>query len=227
MFRSVLPLPLLILWAGPATAVVGFADLVVEYFDSGNGTLSCPEAQGGSFPPPAVSPTCVPFSAALGDDPGFPGTPADYVSIPLNSFLTLGFSDEVVSDGPGDDIFILEVGDASELADIYVSSKLSTDPGDYTFLGQANGNTISSFDLANIGFTGRLRAIKVVSLQNGGAPAAPGFDLASIEALQFQPTHVPTLPPFGAAALAVGLLTAGVRRLYGTLPGPVAEHHVP
>jgi hypothetical protein len=192
---------------------VGFADIVVEYFDSGNGSLICPEAQGGSFPPPAATPTCVPFSAALGDDPGYPDTPADYVSIPEGSFLTLGFVDEVVVDGPDDDIFILEVGDASELADIYISSQLSIDPGDYTFLGQANGNTISSFDLADIGFTDQVRAIKVVSLQNGGAPAAPGFDLASIEALQFQPTAVPALSPFGVTALVVGLLAAGVRRL--------------
>jgi len=213
MYRFFPAVLLLILWALPAAAVVGFADVVVEYFDSGNGTLSCPEAQGGSFPPPAVTPTCVSFSAALGDDPGYPDTPADYVSIPQDSFLTLGFVDEVIYDGPGDDIFILEVGDASELADIYISSQLSTDPGDYTFLGQANGNTISSFDLADIGFTDQVRAIKVVSLQNGGAPAAPGFDLASIEALQFQPTPVPALSPFGATAFVVGLLAAGVWRL--------------
>jgi len=132
------------------------------------------------------------------------------VSIPQSSFLTLGFVDEVVYDGPGDDIFILEVGDASELADIYISSQLSTDPGDYTFLGQANGNTISSFDLANIGFVEQVRAIKVVSLQNGGAPTAPGFDLASIEALQFQPPPVPGLSPFGATAFAVALLASGI-----------------
>ena len=132
------------------------------------------------------------------------------MSIPQDSFLTLGFVDEVIYDGPGDDIFILEVGDASELADIYISSSLSTNPADYTFLGQANGNTISSFDLADVGFTGQVRAVKVVSLQNGGAPGAPGFDLANVEALQFQPTPVPALSPFGATAFTVGLLAAGL-----------------
>lgn len=210
MFRSVLSTFLLLLWVQPASAVVGFADVVVEFFDGGNGTLSCPEAQGGSFPPAASTPTCVPFAAALGDDPDFPNTPADYVSIPQDSFLTLGFVDEVIFDGPGDDIFILEVGDASELADIYVSSQLSTNAADYTFLGQANGNTITSFNLSDINFTSQVRAIKVVSLQNGGAPGAPGFDLASIEALQFQPTPVPGLSALGAALLAAALCATGV-----------------
>lgn len=215
MNRFILVVLLLIFWTLPATALEGFADIVVEYFDGGNGTLSCPEAQGGSFPPAAATPTCVSFSAALGDDPGFPTTPADYVSIPQDSFLTLGFVDEVIFDGPGDDIFVFEVGDASELADIYVSSLLSTNPTDFTFLGQANGNTISSFDLTDIGFIGQVRAIKVVSLQNGGAPGAPGFDLASIEALQFQPTPVPALSAFGTTVFVVGLIAVGVRRLSG------------
>ena len=216
MQRSILAALLFALHAPPAAALVGYADVVVEYFDSGNGTLSCPEAQGGSFPPPASSPTCVSFSAALGKDPDdYPTSPADYVSIPEDSFLTVGFIDEVILDGPDEDIFILEVGDASELADIYVSSKLPTNPGDYTFLGQANGNTITSFDLSDIAFTGQVRAIKVVSLQNGGAPGAPGFDLAHIEALQFQPTPVPALSPVGAAALAVVLVCATVGRAPG------------
>ncbi len=212
MYRFIVTVLFLAFWALPALGLEGFADVVVEYFDGGNGTLSCPEAQGGSYPPAASTPTCVSFSAALGNDPGYPGTPADYVSIPQSSFLTLGFVDEVIYDGPGDDIFVLEVGDASELADIYVSSSLSTNPADYTFLGQANGNTISSFDLMDIGFTGQVRAVKVVSLQNGGAPGAPGFDLASIEALQFEPTPVPALFPFGATVLAVGLLATSAWR---------------
>jgi len=74
MYRLALAVLVLVLWALPAAGLVGFADVVVEYFDSGNGTLTCPEAQGGSFPPPASSPTCVSFSAALGADPGYPTT---------------------------------------------------------------------------------------------------------------------------------------------------------
>ena len=185
----------------------GFADVVVEYFDGGNGTIVCPEAQGGVFPPPATSPTCVPFSAALGDDPG---PVSDYVSIPMGSFLTLGFVNDQIIDGPGDDLFIAEVGDAEENAEIYVSSLLSTDPADYTLIGIANGNTVTSFDLASIGFTGEVRAVKVLSLENGGAPSAPGFDLAHIEAINAS-VPVPSASALGLAALAATLLALGVR----------------
>jgi hypothetical protein len=187
----------------------GFADVVVEYFDSGAGSLSCPEGQGGQFTTVSISTGCVPLSVTLGSDLGFPVTPADYLSLPIGSFITLGFTDEVIVDGVGNDIFIQEVGDAQELADIFVSETLSTDPNDFIFLGQANGNTISSFDLASIGFTGQVRAVKIVSLANGGFPSAPGFDLANVEALSFEASSIPapsTSWIFGAAIGALGLI---------------------
>ena len=176
-------------WSPFAAAnLLGYADIFIEYFDSGNGTLSCPEGQGGVFPPPATTPTCVSFSVVLGDDPG---PTSDYLSIPMGSFITVGFVDEVVIDGPGDDLFIAEVGDAGELAEIWISAAYSTDPADFIFLGTANGNTVSSFDLATIGFTGAVKAVKVLSLQNGGAPGAPGFDLAHVQAVNFAPVPLP------------------------------------
>ncbi len=191
-------------------ASIGFADIVVEYFDSGAGSISCPEAQGGSFPPSASAPTCVPLSAVLEDDPNFPAEPADYVSLPLGSFITVGFTDEIIIDGDGPDIFIQEVGDALESADIYVSSALSTNAADFVFLGQADGNTISSFDLADIGFVGQVRAVKIVSLSNGGFPNAPGFDLANVEALQF------VVPEPGTGLLTgLGLVVLGLSRTRG------------
>ena len=201
-----------IAWSAEAS-VVGFADVVVEYFDSGNGSLACQEGQGGSFPPSATLPTCVPFSVALGDDPNYPAEPADYLSLPMGSFITLGFVDEVIVDGEGDDLFIQEVGDALETADIYVSSLLSTDPNDFVLVGQANGNTVSSFDLGAVEFTDQVRAVKIVSLQNGGAPAAPGFDLANVQALAFQeiPPAVPSSNAFGLVLLCALLAAAGAR----------------
>ena len=191
-------------------ASIGFADIVVEYFDSGAGSISCPEAQGGSFPPSATTATCVPLSAVLGDDPNFPAEPADYVSLPLGSFITVGFTDEIIIDGDGADIFIQEVGDALESADIFVSSVLSTNAADFVFLGQADGNTVSSFDLADIGFVGQVRAVKIVSLSNGGFPSAPGFDLANVEALQFV---VPE--PSTASLLMLGLAGFALRSRSG------------
>jgi hypothetical protein len=98
-----------IVWSSEAAAA-GFADIVVEYFDSGNGSLACPEGQGGSFPPSATVPSCVPFAVVLGDDPNYPAEPTDYLSLPMGSFITVGFVDEVIIDGEGDDLFIQEVG---------------------------------------------------------------------------------------------------------------------
>jgi len=181
---------------------IGFADVVVEYFDSGNGSLSCPEGQGGVFPPPASTATCVSLSVVLGDDSG---PTSDYLSLSTGSFITVGFTDDLIFDGVGNDIFISEVGDAQENAEIYVSSVLSTDPDDFTFLGIANGNTITSFDLETIGFTSQVRAIKILSLENGGFPSAPGFDLAHVEAINFSAIPVPATAWLFASGL-IGLI---------------------
>ena len=181
---------------------IGFADVVVEYFDSGNGSLSCPEGQGGVFPPPASTATCAPLSVVLGDDSG---PTSDYLSLSTGSFITVGFTDDLIFDGVGNDIFISEVGDAQENAEIYVSSVLSTNPNDFTFLGIANGNTITSFDLETIGFTSQVRAIKILSLENGGFPSAPGFDLAHVEAINFSAIPVPATAWLFASGL-IGLI---------------------
>lgn len=180
---------------------IGFADTIIEYFDSGNGSLVCPEGQGGVFPPGATTANCVPFSVVLGDDPG---STSDYLSLPTGSFVTVGFIDEVIIDGVGNDIFISEVGEQFENAEIYVSSLFSTNPDDFVLLGIADGNTISSFDLASIGFIGQVRSVKVLSLENGGYPTAPGFDLAHVAAVNFSIATVPV--PTAIWLFASGLL---------------------
>ena len=120
-------LPLLVVFSfvqNAQSSTIGFADTVIEYFDSGNGSLVCPYAQGGSFPPGATSPTCVSFDVVLGDDSG---ATSDYISLSQDSFITVGFDDEYIVDGSGDDIFISEVGNQNESAFIYVvSAKLTT-----------------------------------------------------------------------------------------------------
>ena len=114
------------------------------------------------------------LDVVLGDDPP---PEQDALSLPTGSFVTVGFTDEVGIDGPGDDIFVREAGVAGELADVFVSSNLT----DFTFLGTGNGGTTSSFDLADIGFTEPVRAVKIVGLDSGGT--SPGFDVVNVQVL--------------------------------------------
>lgn len=185
----------------PAQAgLIGFADVVVEFFNNKNGsTTTCTDSSVA-----ASNPTCSALGITLGDEASAPG----FFAITARSFITLGFLDEFIFDGPGNDIFIREIGNGREFADIFVSSTLSTDPNDFTLLGRANGNTVSSFDLASIGFTEQVRAVKVLSFSNGGS--APGFDLANIEALQFTPSEIPTEIPEPSMMLLTSLLILGL-----------------
>ena len=162
--------------ASATTYTLGFPDVVIDYFDSGAGPIAGPYG-GTSFNAVGFAP--VSTSVILGyDDVTFNG----FVSLPTGSYITLGFTDEIITNGPGDDIFISEVGASDESAEIYVSSDLTT----FTRLGVATNaffrpNIRLSFDLARIGFgpDDVVRAIRVVSLDNGGA--SPGFDLNAVQ----------------------------------------------
>ena len=86
--------------AAPAHAVVGFADTVIQYSDSGAGPMAGPYGGTllGGFPVPVST------SVVLGPEAD-PANP-DFLSLPTGSFVTVGFTDEIVLDGAGDDIFI-------------------------------------------------------------------------------------------------------------------------
>ena len=99
-----------------------------------------------------------------------------FVSLPKGSYVTVGFVDNLIFDAPNqNDIFIQEKGSADELADIYVSSDNGTS---FTYFGQINGGITNAIDLADIGYTDLVNAVKIVGLDNNGA--APGFDVARI-----------------------------------------------
>ncbi len=88
--------------AAPAQAAIGYADTVLDYFNSGAGPF--PGPYGGTFP--GSFPVPVSTSVVLNG----PTSPADFLSLPRGSFVTVGFTDETVIDGAGNDIFISEVG---------------------------------------------------------------------------------------------------------------------
>jgi len=151
-------------------ATLGYADVVLDFYDSGTGPM--PGPYGGTWPPDNF-PIPVDLDVVLGDDAG---PMEDFLSLPIGSYVTVGFTDETMIDGPGDDLFIYEViGTASELADIYVSADYLT----FVYLGQAD--TDEAFDLADIGFTAPVIAVKVVGLDLVGG--SPGFDLGHVQIL--------------------------------------------
>ena len=116
-----------------------------------------------------------PPSPRIGDNPE-----VDWLALPQDSYVTVGFTDEVIIDGPGDDIFIRSFDPedaANETADVFISS----DGSQFEFLGTVNEQGLVSLDLATIGFTEPVVAVRVVGNDNLGS--SPGFDLLSVEVL--------------------------------------------
>ena len=147
----------------------GFADVVLDFFDSGAGPVSGP--YGGFFAGSGIE--SVPTSVVLGN------TPDDFLSLPTGSSVTVGFTDEVLVDGPGNDLFIQGVGAVNEFADVFISSNGQ----DFVFLGQITEDTedVSGLDFASIDFNLPVTAVRIVGLDNGGS--SPGFDVVSVQGL--------------------------------------------
>lgn len=143
------------------------ADTLVEFFRSSAGTDSISGAYGGTEAnhPVPVSPNVV-LQA---------GEP--FLSLPTGSFVIVGFEFTTVTDGPGPDLFIEETGAAAERALVQVSE----DGVNFVDLGTASGDTTTPFDLADIGFTGQIRFVRIEGLDAGGT--SPGFDVVSVQAL--------------------------------------------
>jgi hypothetical protein len=186
--------------AAPAQAVIGYADTVLDFFDSGTGQLAGP--YGGTFP--GSFPVAVSTSVVLG--PPKAPDPEDFLSLPTGSFVTVGFTDETVIDGVGNDIFIGEIGANGERANVFVSS----DFVNFTFLGVAQDDITTAFDLASIGFASPVRAIKIVGLDNFGASF--GFDVTFIQVLPGSIGGVPEPASWAMLIAGFGLVGAMQRR---------------
>lgn len=191
-----------------AKASTLIADVVIDYFNSGD-FASFPDPDdvfGGTWPGTAGIdfPITVPITHATDGDFG------TFISLAKGSYIVLGFSGGFVIDGPGNDLFIAEVGAAAETADIYVSSDWGAT---FTFLGKAFGDQVTEFDLGSIGYTDKVNAVKVRGLDSFGG--SPGFDLAYVQGLEGSVIIAP-IPLPGALPLMLGALglvgAVGVRR---------------
>jgi hypothetical protein len=184
--------------AAPAQAAIGYADTVLDYFNSGQGPF--PGPYGGTFP--GSFPVPVTLDVVL----GAPKSPEDFLSLPQGSWVTVGFTDEQVIDGVGNDIFIGEVGASGERADIFVSFDLVN----FTFLGTALDSGITAFDLSSIGWSGPVRGVKIVGLDNFGG--SPGFDVAFVQVLPNSIDVVPEPASWAMLIAGFGLVGAVARR---------------
>lgn len=163
--------------AAPAYAAIGFGDVVLDFFDSNAGPMAGP--YGGTWPGGLGFPISVSLDVVLGSEPGPTGFD-DFLSLPTGSAVTIGFTDETIIDGPGDDIVLVLPEGPAEMADVFVSA----DGTSFSFLGTAIQNAVNttsdeSFDLALIGFDVPVTAVRIVGLDDLGA--SPGFDLYHVE----------------------------------------------
>jgi hypothetical protein len=198
MTQVIILVAVLVPTANSQAAALGFADVILDYFDSGAGPLAGPYGGtiGGSAPVP------VPVDVVVGDEPGPTGF-ADFLSLPSGSFVTVGFTDETIVDGPGNDIFIREIGAGGERASVFVSSDLIN----FVFLGVAQDNTSTSLDLASIGFTNPVTAIKIVGLDSRGG--SPGFDVVNVQVLPGSIGPAPIPEPATIFLLGIGVSALG------------------
>ena len=185
-------------------SLIGYADVVLDYFDSGAGPMAGP--YGGID---QTGPISISTDVVLGSDPG-PTGHVDFLSLPAGSYVTVGFTDETVIDGVGNDIFIQEIGARGERANVYVSSDLIN----FVLLGVAVDEATTAFDLASIGFAAPVQAIKIVGLDNFGG--SPGFDIANVQVLpgSIGPAPSPVSEPVSLPLAIIGLasLVSAIRR---------------
>lgn len=107
------------------------------------------------------------------------GDSDNVVCLPEGSYITVGFTDNLIFDAPGqDDLFIQEQGGGLELGEVWVSP----DGVNFTFLDTLNGRLVNSYDLSDYPYDDVVKAVRVVGLDFGGCN--PGLELQRVFGIQ-------------------------------------------
>ena len=200
----------------------GLADVVLDFFDAGNGPMSGPYGSNGGpvktrykgkYNIESVTPDVVlqkpPPPPVVGSNKA-----VKWLALPEGSFVVVGFVDEKIIDGPGEDIFIQSF-DKQDSADENANVFVSSDGKNFTFLGKINELGTVKLDLASIDFKQPVKAVKIVGLDNRGG--SPGFDLISVRGL---PGSV-VIPGHHSVELKADGVVAGID--FGNQPVAKAE----
>jgi hypothetical protein len=176
-----------------------YADTVIDFHDSGTGPITGP--YGGTYPDGPGFPISVDTNVVLGSEPGPTGY-NDFISLPSGSYIVVGFENEVLTNGEGDDLYIEEVYPNGETAEVWIS----TDGVDFTYLGIANDGVTTSFDFQSIGYNDYVTAVKIIGLDNLGD--SPGFDVLNVQGLVGSTSEVRIKPQISAVNGYVKLATS-------------------
>jgi hypothetical protein len=140
-----------------------------------------------------------PPSAALGAPDGI------FVSVDIPEVLVLGFTDNRVYDGPGNDLWIHSAGNIGATVEV----RGRTLDGPCTLLGTITES--GGFDLANYPGLDYLDFVRLTGLDDSGQ--FPGYDLDAVEALNSVDRYSSLSIPAPAAVLLTGLGTVLVSTL--------------
>lgn len=107
------------------------------------------------------------------------GNSTQWIALPTGSWIVLGFVDNTIINAPNaDDIFIDEIGAASEIGIISVSSDWGQT---FTELGRIDGGIVNAIDLEDYDYQSCVNAIKIEGTDAGGC--VPGFDVVRVYGL--------------------------------------------
>ncbi len=236
MQKNCLLIAVLIIWFFPICEILQAQETNFEYpyylLDSYNpdGTSWTGMDPEGHWPVPVI-----PEELLVGEPPAIN---VSGVTIPIDHWIELIFRGEIV-DGPGDDIFIVELDSVGEQALLF----LTDGAGREYLLGygavpntNANGPVTIGFDLEGVSLPFTPRAVRILGIDLRGG--SPGFDLSYVLArvrTECRNNACIPIPPDGATNVPTDLILSwspgySAKKhsvFFGTSPDDVGPNAIP